>query len=104
MTYTNDNIVNQWFHDLCDDLKDEEKKYFDSIDPVQIKISQVKEYAERYRIYFDSEKVNDIVWNRDEDVTERELDIYLDAYKKIEENIKGITKDVQNKLKEMEEK
>lgn len=101
--YTDSNIVNQWFHDLCVKLYQEEKAYFKTVDPIHIKIKEVKDYANRYHIYFDSKKVNDIAWNGDENATESELDIYLEAYKKIETYINDITKEVKSKLNVQEE-
>lgn len=98
LLYTDGNVVNQWFHDLCIKLYLEEKQYFESVNPVEIKISQVKKCVEKYHVYFDSKKVNDIAWNNDKNITEKELDIYLDAYKKIEDYIVKTTKDVQQQI------
>lgn len=99
MIYTGDNIVNQWFHDLCIELYNKEEAYFKMTNPIQIKISQVKEYAKKFNIYFDSKKINDIVWNNDVNITEQELDIYLNAYEKIRKYINSITEDVENQIK-----
>lgn len=98
--YTGDNIVHQWYHDLCTKLKNEETKYFKEIDPFNIKLSKVREYGGRYNILFNNKKINDIVWNDKIDVTDEELDIIIDAYEKIEKYIDSITKDVNSKITE----
>lgn len=40
MIYTGINVVHQWFHNLCDKLCGEELKYFESIDPIAIRIKK----------------------------------------------------------------
>lgn len=100
--YTGSHIVNQWFHDLLRQLKIEERKYFESIDPVSIKIDKVQEMA-RNNTLFGSITINDIVYNRKQDVSEKELDIYINAYEKLEEYIKNLSQDIENKVNELEE-
>ena len=105
LLYTDDNIIKQWFHDLCRKLHSEEKKYFQSINPFNIKLDKVEEYASRYHIYFNNDKVNDIAWTNtgyDKNVTEGELDIFIGAYENIEKSIENITNEVESKLGNIE--
>ena len=99
--YTDDNVVKQWFHDLCEKLYRQEKEYFESINPFDIKLEKVNKYANKYHIYFDNEKINNIAWNNTgykNNVTEKELDIFIEGYEKLEKNIENVTNDVNVKL------
>lgn len=95
--YTGKHIVNQWFHDLCNELYEDEKKYFKSIDPLQVKLSKVEEYGNKYGI-LNNQMINDVVYNRKEDVTEEQLDICIAAYKKIESVVNEVTQEVNERL------
>lgn len=100
LLYTGQNIVHQWFHDLCEILYFEEKKYFESIDSKCIKLKEVKELGHRYGS-FDIERLNDIVWNSKEDVSEAELDIYLNAFKKLERLQNAVCEEIKEQLREL---
>lgn len=100
MLYTNKNIVNQWFHDLCVKLHKEEEVYFKSINPFHVKIAQIQQYANKYDI-LDNTKINDIMFANigyENNVTEVELDIFIEAYKKIEAYYKNVINDLNCKL------
>lgn len=96
--YTGENIIHQWYHDLCMKLYLQEKEYFKSIDSFEIKLKRVADLVNRYHIYFDSKKVNDIGWNNKRDVEEDELDAIIEAYEKIEKYIAEITIEVKGKI------
>lgn len=100
MLYTGQNIAHQWFHDLCEKLYWEEKKYFESIDSKSIKLKEVRELGNRFGC-FDIESLNDIVWNSKKDVSEAELDIYLNAFEKLERLQDAVCKEVKEQLKEL---
>lgn len=97
MLYSEKHIVNQWFHDLCNILYGKEKKYFQEIDPVSIKIKKVKEYADFLGI-LDNKIINDIYYNGKIDVTEEVLDSILDGYGKLETYYNMISKEVKESL------
>lgn len=92
-----EHIVNQWFHDLCNILYGKEKKYFQEIDPVSIKIKKVKEYAGFLGI-LDNKIINDIYYNGKIDVTEEVLDSILEGYGKLETYYNMISKEVKESL------
>lgn len=86
MLYTNKDVVNQWFHDLCTKLYREEKIYFESINPFDIKIKKIQEYANRYGI-LDNIKINNIKYTNTgykDNLEEKELDIFIATFEKIE--------------------
>lgn len=96
MAYTGENVVEQWFHDLCNLLYKEEQKYFQEHDIFQIKLNKLRELGNQYNTVFDSQKLNDIVWNRKDNVTEQKLDEYINAYRKLEQTIKQISDELSN--------
>lgn len=98
LPYTGNNVVHQWYHDLCINLQNEEARYLKEIDPFQIKVSKVKDFGERYHILFNNKKINDIVWNNRADITDEELDIVIAAYEKIDNYVNQITKEVNSKI------
>ena len=100
LLYTGQNIIHQWFHDLCEKLYWEEKKYFESMDSKSIKLKEVRELGNRFGC-FDIESLNDIVWNSKVDVSEAELDIYLNAFEKLERLQNELCKEVKELLKEL---
>jgi len=83
MAYTGENIVNQWFHDLCNLLYKEEQKYFQEHDIFEIKLSKLKELGNKHNIVFGSRELNDIVWNRKSDISEQRIDEYISAYERL---------------------
>lgn len=91
MEHTGKPIVHQWFHDLCKELEKMERKYFQENDPTQIKLAKVVELGNRYQIFFDDELLHDIVWNRETNVTDVQLDTFLAAYEELEKKIESIT-------------
>jgi hypothetical protein len=91
MAYTDKNIVHQWFHDLCYLLFREEQKYFKEHDEFQIKLSKLVALGNQYSIVFDSKELNDIVWNRKNDIDEKTIDKYINAYEKLEQLIDQIS-------------
>jgi len=94
MEYTGEHIAHQWFHDLCSELYEKEKQHFKQTDPFQIKLQKVRDYGNQYRMCFDSKELNNIIWNRLEDVSEESLDRYIQAYQELEKAIA----DISNKL------
>ncbi len=95
MKYTGEDIVNEWFHDFCKFMRNKDIAWFKANDPIQLKIKTLKEYGNRYRVMFNCRLLNDIVYNRKEDVTDKELDVFIGAYialeKAIEEQTQKIT-------------
>ena len=96
MIYTGKNVVHQWFHDLCDKLCDEERKYFEAIDPIAIRIKKIKDYA-GWIGTLNNNLINDICYNDKRDVGESVLDFIVNKYEKLEENIKIISEDINEK-------
>lgn len=82
--YTNQHIVHQWFHDMLVLLERKEKEHFQKHDKKEILLKEVRELGQRYTI-FNNKKVNDIVYNRDNDVTVEELEYILEQFDKIKE-------------------
>lgn len=76
--YTEESIVNQWFYDWCVEREKEENKFFQDNDPKQLKIKQLKEYAEKYGV-FNCKLLNDVVWNKQE-ITDKDLEYFLSVY------------------------
>lgn len=95
LEYIGEHIVHQWFHDLCEELYWEERKYFKEHDPVQLKLRKIREYADK-RILFDNEELNEIIFKNKEDVPEERLDKYIEAYERIENEIKRISEELKN--------
>lgn len=93
LCYTGDNIVNQWFHDLCNELSTNERKYDREHNPFYIKLDKVRSYAEEYGT-FNSKILNDIKWNTCEAVTEEQLDNYINHYRRIEKIIDEMSKEI----------
>jgi hypothetical protein len=101
--YTDDDIVNQWFHDLCIKLYRKEVEYFESINPFDIKLNKVHEYANQYGI-LDNKKLNDIKYTNSgykDNVTEKELDIFIEAYEQIEKYYEVTIVDLNLKLENL---
>jgi hypothetical protein len=87
MEYTGEHVANQWFHDLCKKLNKKELEWFKENDPKQIKINKVKALGDSYRIGFNCKLLNDIIYNREENVTDEQLDIFINAYEVLEKCI-----------------
>jgi len=100
MAYTGGNIIDQWFHDLCDLLFREEEKYFKDHDTFQIKLSKLKELGNKHNIVFGSMELNDIVWNRKSDVSEHRIDEYISAYERLYQFIDQIGNELNQKSNE----
>jgi len=100
MEYTGEHIVNQWFHELCVMLYKVESNWFEENDSLQIKINKVKELGNSYRTIFNCKLLNDIVYNKEENVTEKQIDIFLSAYNAIERYIVEQTELISNVLGE----
>lgn len=98
LLYTGENIVHQWFHDLLFQLYIDEIKYFKSINPYEIKLKKVKDYGKQYRIIFDNSVLNDIIWNGRADIDEKTLDLCIEAYEQLENNIKTISINLNSKI------
>jgi len=88
------NIIDQWFHDLCDLLFREEEKYFKEHDTFQIKLSKLKELGNKHNIVFCSRELNDIVWNRKDDISEQRIDEYINAYERLYQFIDQISNEL----------
>lgn len=97
--YTGENIVHQWFHDLINKLYYKEVDYLRSIDPFEIKLQKVIDYAEQYNIYFENRTLEDIVWNRYRDISEKTLDTFLAAYEQLGDAVNEITVNLNEKIK-----
>lgn len=91
LTYTGEHIVNQWFHGLCWDFMKDEQKWFKENDPLQIKINKVAKLGNRHREIFNCKVLNDIVYNRKIDITEKELNLFIDVYETLEKCIEEQT-------------
>ena len=91
--YMGSHIANQWFHSLCLELKDKEQKYFESIDSRSIKFKKLKEYISMYGI-FESDILNDIKWNGKDDLTEKDIDMYIKHFEKIDEIYKSVSTEI----------
>jgi len=92
MAYTGENIVNQWFHDLCVYLYEAEARYFKEHDSYQIKIQGLRDLSSQYRTCFDSKELNDFVWNSGVISSEEKVDEYIIAYQKLGKAIDDISK------------
>lgn len=88
-------IVHQWFHDLAYNLRRDEIKHYRDNSPFYQKLERVKKYGDHFGV-FDNQVINDIVWNRKEDVTEEQLDYYIEQYEKLE----SLYDIIKNNLKE----
>ena len=97
MAYTGEGIINQWFHDLCNLLYKEEQKYFQEHDNFQIKLSKLKELGNKHNIVFGSMELNDIIWNRKEDISEQRIDEYIIAYERLYQFIDQIGNELSKK-------
>lgn len=95
LSYGGKHIVHQWFHDLAYNLKREEIKHYRDNSPFYQKLERIQKYGEHFGL-FDSQVINDIVWNRKEDVTEEQLDYYIEQYEKLE----SLYNIIKNNLKE----
>lgn len=91
MEHTKKGIIHQWFHDLCEELMRGEQKFFQENDPKQIKLTKVREYGEKYHIFFDNLDLNDIIWNHKTDISEDSLDKFIKAYEELEKQINIIS-------------
>ena len=98
LEYTGEHVANQWFHDLCKKFEEKESNWFKENDPKQIKINKVKALGNSYRIGFNCKLLNDIVYNREENVTDEQLDIFIDAYKTLEKCITEQTEKISKAL------
>jgi len=100
MEYTGEHVVNQWFHNLCVMLYKEELKWFEENDLMQVKINKVKELGKSYRTIFNCKLLNDIIYNKEENVTEEQINVFLSAYDVIERCIVEQTEIISNVLGE----
>lgn len=96
--FTGCHIAEQWFHDLCEKLYREEQVYFESHDPKSMKIEELKELRNKYDTCFNNTELNDIIWNGKRDVKIEKLDVYIHAYKKLENSIKTIEEEINRNL------
>jgi hypothetical protein len=87
MAYTGNSIINQWFYDFCETQLKKEQQWFKENDPKQIKLKQLKDIGDLYRTCFDNMKLNDVIWNNKDNITEEEIDLFMNAYKAIEKCI-----------------
>lgn len=99
LLYTGEHIVNQWFYDLLLKLKKEETDYFKTHDPIQIKLKKLSQYANNYNTCFDNELLFNIAYNpslieKEKEVKEEVLDVFLNAYEELETTIKQISEKV----------
>lgn len=95
--HTGSHVANQWFHDILNELKRREEKYFRDNDTLTIKIKEVKEMASM-SILFNSMELNDIVWNGKEDISEENLDVYIESYEKLGVYIEELEREVHSKI------
>lgn len=102
MVYTGSHIVEQWFHNLLDELFYQEKKHFEDTDPYMIKIKKIKELGSFYGSIFNVKELNDIVWNGTVLVSEKNVDAYLKAYEALGESMKEIEEQLLIDLEEAE--
>lgn len=88
-------IVHKWFHDLLCELERNEIKHFKNNDSFHIKLKQVRELTDIYGNVFNNEKLNNIRWNthKIQDVTEKDLDIFIHAYDLLKDAISKIKLD-----------
>lgn len=98
LTFSGEHVANQWFHGLCLELKRIEEKWFAENDPLQVKINKVKQLGDNYREVFNCKLLNDIVWNRETDVTDEQLDIFINAYKALEDCVAEQTRRIEQVL------
>lgn len=87
MGYTGQSVINQWFHGFCLDCYNKETTWFKENDPLQIKIKKVKDLGNQYHTVFNCKLLNDIVWNQEKNVTDKELDVFIGAYEALEKRI-----------------
>lgn len=102
-TYTGEHVANQWFHNLLNKLYIKEKEYFKSIDSFEIKLKKIQEYAGQYGI-LDNQKLNDIKYTNTgykDNVTEKELDVFIETYEIIEKYYEVTIADLNLKLENL---
>ena len=100
MAYTGGNIIDQWFHDLCDLLFREEEKYFKEHDNFEIKLSKLVDLGNKHNIAFGSRELNDIIWNRKSDISEQRIDGYINAYERLYQFINQISSELNQESNE----
>lgn len=100
VVYKNESVVNEWFHGLLRTMYREEVAYFEEHDPYTIKLKLVRALSEQHNTVFSCLELNDIVWNRNSEkkVSENNLDLYLEAFNKIEEAKETIERELKEKL------
>lgn len=87
LSFTDYDVIHNWFNQLMKELYNLENSSFRSVDPLEQKITKIKEYGKSYGV-FDNERLNDIVWNkRPKGVTQEELDAYLECYIAVEKTL-----------------
>lgn len=91
MEYSGGDIVDQWFHDFCNELYLKEDEYFEKTNPQGIKLKEVRDKFLKYHIYFDENEINEIGSKGKKDVPEERLDKYIEAFSELEEKIKEIS-------------
>jgi len=98
MVYTDKHVAHQWFHDFLKQLHRAEREYFKEHDPVSIKIKHLKDVGNFYRTVFDNDLLNDIVWNGETNVDESTLDLFIDAYNKLDKAVQTATNELNQQL------
>lgn len=112
MPYANqdDKVVDQWFHDLLDQLYIDETYYYEEHDTAHQKIRQIEGYYSTYgslgielfgRVGGNGYDVLDKDWLESwghTKPTEEELDKILEAYKELVATIQAKTKEIQERL------
>lgn len=99
MEHTGQHVVNQWFYDFCYKQLQEEQKWFKEHDSKQIKITQVKNLGDHYGTVFGCKLLNDIVWNNKKtDITDEQLDAFINAYEALKKCITEQTEILTEKL------
>lgn len=96
MKHTGEHIAEQWFYDLCYEFRNKESKWYKEHDHKQIKITKVKELGNSYSTVFNCKLLNDIVWNKDKNVTNEQLDAFIKAYEALEKCITEQTEKLTN--------
>ena len=87
-------FVNFYFHQLLIELEIAERKYFQETDVRMIKLRQLTEYINKYGQLDNNIKVNNILWNGDENIEENDIDYLIEKYKEIEKVFTKISNEV----------
>ena len=87
-------FINFYFHQLLIELEISERKYFKETDSRMIKLRQLTEYINKYGQLNNNIKVNDILWNGDENIEENDIDYLIEKYKEIEKVFTKVSNEV----------